>query len=337
MYRFFRRFSTTGLTIYHPSKSITDIPSFTPSPTPKAFRFLPAAAGKAKGIDIAVIPVALAPYHSVQVGEDSFFMRSDGMGVADGIGGWKDKELERERLHLSTERADAALYALKIMHYVTCQLEQYDELDDRSEDGHTFNLEDYGKVSPQSILRNSYECTNADAREECFIGSTTALVAVLRGDEMRVANIGDCAFMLIRKGITIYRSEEQQHSFNFPYQLGTTSRNTPEDTQTMTLKIKEGDVVIMGSDGLFDNVFDDDIVDIVASKTKSNVILSNPQDVADALLRKAKEVAEDSRFATSPFQNKALQEGIYYQGGKVDDITVIVGVIRLNEDSPDRR
>lgn len=143
--------------------------------------------------------------------------------------------------------------------------------------------------------------------------------------------------MLIRAGEPIFRSEEQQHSFNFPFQLGTNSRDTPNDTQMFALKIEEGDIVIIGTDGLFDNVFDEDIVDIIASRTQVNVLHSDPQDMSDALLRRAREVAEDSRFASSPFQSRAIQEGFYYQGGKVDDITVLVGIVKLQEDNPDRR
>lgn len=143
--------------------------------------------------------------------------------------------------------------------------------------------------------------------------------------------------MLIRGGEPIFRSEEQQHSFNYPYQLGTNSRDSPKDTQSFNIKVTEGDIVIIGSDGLFDNVFDEDIVDIVASKTKANILQSDPQQIADALLRRAREVSEDTRFASSPFQSRAIQEGFYYQGGKIDDITVICGIIRYNEDSPDRR
>jgi hypothetical protein len=160
---------------------------------------------------------------------------------------------------------------------------------------------------------------------------------LIKLDELRIANIGDCGLMIIRGGEPIFRSEEQQHSFNFPFQLGTVSKDTPKDTQSFVVKIQEGDIVILGSDGLFDNVFDEEIVDIVEAYTKAKVIDSDPQMMADALLKRAREVAEDSRFASSPFQSRAIQEGFYYQGGKIDDMTVLVGVIRFEEDSPDRR
>jgi hypothetical protein len=61
------------------------------------------------------------------------------------------------------------------------------------------------------------------------------------------------------------------------------------------------------------------------------------QKIANALLKKAKEVAEDNRQMYSPFQERAIQEGLYYRGGKLDDITILVGVVSLAEDSPDRR
>jgi hypothetical protein len=41
-------------------------------------------------MDLPIIPVAVDPYTSIQVGEDSFFSRYDSMGVADGVGGWSE-------------------------------------------------------------------------------------------------------------------------------------------------------------------------------------------------------------------------------------------------------
>lgn len=99
------------------------------------------------------------------------------------------------------------------------------------------------------------------------------------------------------------------------------------------MRVKEGDIVLLGSDGLFDNIFDHDIVDII---NHCSTPTPNAQKIADELMKRAREVAEDSR-GVSPFQDRAIQEGFYYQGGKVDDVTIVVGVVKVAEDSPDRR
>ena len=61
--------------------------------------------------------------------------------------------------------------------------------------------------------------------------------------------------MLIRHGECIYRTFEQQHSFNFPFQLGTGSKDSPMDALFEDLSVQEGDIVILGTDGIWDNVF----------------------------------------------------------------------------------
>jgi hypothetical protein len=42
---------------------------------------------------------------------------------------------------------------------------------------------------------------------------------------MYTANLGDSGYLLLRKSgidlISIYRTKEQTHSFNFPFQIGT--------------------------------------------------------------------------------------------------------------------
>jgi len=48
-------------------------------------------------------------------------------------------------------------------------------------------------------------------------------------------------------------------------------------------------------------------------------------------------VQEDPMATASPFQVKAVEEGLYFEGGKQDDVTLVVGVILLDEDSPSRR
>ncbi|KAG0227499.1 hypothetical protein BGX31_006991 [Mortierella sp. GBA43] len=343
------------------------------------------------------------------------------------------------------------------MHYAFLELEKYDNIEEDA-------FYDYYNVQPVDILEKSYEQSTDDAKNEGLIGSSTACLAVLRDDELRIANLGDCGVSVIRRNEFIFRTEEQQHSFNYPYQLGTGSSDTPSDALTFTVKIQSGDIVVMGTDGIFDNLFDEDILEEVllcigggeeqpnqnqdpygtgnpstvvgaaaarpgkgvsglwnelansASSTIAAIAkataavtpadsaaatttttptsegagsstpgndndpdspcelspmaasaiaaahstalppsaalysisadsrrrqyerrVPEPSVISDALAKRAKCVSEDTRHHGSPFQSRAMQEGLYYQGGKRDDMSVLVAIIKVSEDSPDRR
>ncbi|KAJ3292715.1 hypothetical protein HK104_005103 [Borealophlyctis nickersoniae] len=290
-----------------------------PAQIRRSFRFTSAASALPK--NQSDLPPDDGRFLSVQVGEDAYFSRPDSLGVADGVGGWAQ-----------VKGANPALYSRKIMHYVSAELEKLDDISSIDYDASSYN-----DVDPKDILEKSYNQVTADAKEEGLVGSSTAVIVILRDDELRVANLGDCGVMVIRHDEPIFRTEEQQHSFNFPFQIGTGSRDSPSDAQSFRVKVQEGDIVIVGSDGMFDNIFDDEIVEIVTRVVGGSAVAGDPKAIAEALMRRAREVAEDTRFATSPFQSRAIQEGLYYQGGKMDDVTVLAGVVRLSEDSPDRR
>ncbi|KAJ2811709.1 hypothetical protein H4S07_001884 [Coemansia furcata] len=317
---------------------------------------------------------------ATSAGEDAFFHRPDALGIADGVGGWA-----------GVKDADPSLFARRLMHHVSLEIQRYEDIDDEM-------FSHYYDAAPVDILRRAYEFTLGEMEAVAMRGSSTACVVVLRGDELRVANLGDCGLTVVRQGDMVYRTEEQQHSFNYPYQLGTEAHSDrPSDAQVFRLKIQKGDVIIVGSDGVFDNLFDEDIleevnqhlppamrsegqpelkystdslwyesqqsgerlealcrssapdktVEVAPSSTNRVVAgppkLSLPQFHIDphaislAIAKRAKLVSEDTRYMESPFQMRAMQEGLYYQGGKRDDITVVVAVVTDLEDSPDRR
>ncbi|KAJ3217104.1 hypothetical protein HDU67_008481 [Dinochytrium kinnereticum] len=301
--------------------SISEMLEMVMPQTRPTFQFVHAVSGIPKN-RMANID-ASSQYSSVQIGEDAYFSRCDSMGVADGVGGWSHSQLKG---------ANPALYSRKIMHYACQQLQAFDDV------ANDYDINDYYDVDPIRVLSDAYDLTCRDATAEGLVGSTTAMIVILRDDELRIANLGDCGLMIIRNNEAIFRSEEQQHSFNFPFQLGTGSKDLPRDAQKYAVKVLEGDIVIMGSDGIFDNVFDEEVLEIVKGIVQGgNPALSDPQKITDALLLRSRDVSEDTRTMDSPFQTRAIQEGLYYQGGKLDDVTILAGVIRLAEDSPDRR
>ncbi|KAJ1727497.1 hypothetical protein LPJ61_004538 [Coemansia biformis] len=304
---------------------------------------------------------------AASAGEDAFFHRSDAMGIADGVGGWA-----------GVKDADPSFFARRLMHHVCREVQRFDDIDDEL-------FSRYFEAAPVDILRRAYEFTVGEMEALSTRGSSTACVVVLRGDELRVANLGDCGLTVVRQGDMVYRTEEQQHSFNYPYQLGTEAHSDkPSDAQVFRLKIQKGDIIIVGSDGVFDNLFDEDILEEVshhlpptmraegepelkystdALRYESQQSASgagaaaaaaavgdaprpklalpqfhiDPHAISRAIAQRAKLVSEDGRYTESPFQLRAMQEGLYYQGGKRDDIAVIVAVVTDLEDTPDRR
>ena len=76
-----------------------------------------------------------------------------------------------------------------------------------------------------------------------------------------VLNLGDSACIVVRDGKQVAKSREISHYFDCPYQLSTDSPDIPRDGTKLNYHLQRGDIVIMGSDGVFDNLFDSDIVD----------------------------------------------------------------------------
>jgi hypothetical protein len=122
--------------------------------------------------------------------------------------------------------ANSALYSSRLMHYANLEMDRFEDI----EDSYFFQ---YNDANPLDILHRSYEQSLKEAKRLNILGSTTACIAILRHDELRVANIGDCGISIIRNNHYLFRSEEQQHSFNFPYQLGLLSKDQPQDAQVI--------------------------------------------------------------------------------------------------------
>ena len=155
------------------------------------------------------------------------------LAVNDGVGGWAKRGV------------DVAKYSKQLMRFIK---------------------EEYANApgeSPKEILGKAAErCTET--------GSSTNVIAILEGSTLKTTNLGDSGYMLLRPDATkkelevIHRSEEQQHRFNCPYQCGTNKkdpRTLAHDEIHEDMRI--GDIIIMGSDGLFDNAHDSELLQIM--------------------------------------------------------------------------
>jgi serine/threonine protein phosphatase PrpC len=150
----------------------------------------------------------------------------------------------------------------------------------------------------------------------------------LKGANLVSANLGDSGYLVIRPKANgevqlVFKSEELQHSFNFPYQLGPQSSDRPDHADIHTMPVQIGDLVILGTDGLFDNFDERQICAVVQAAISASNGDLNLAKLSQTIANEAFKVSQNRR-AMSPFAKNALAHGYSYNGGKPDDITVLV-------------
>ncbi|KAL2318686.1 hypothetical protein Fmac_032562 [Flemingia macrophylla] len=230
-------------------------------------------------------------------GEDAHFICSEeqAVGVADGVGGWADLGV------------DAGYYSRELM----------------SKSVEAIQEEPKGSIDPARVLEKAHSSTKAK-------GSSTACIIALTDQGLTAINLGDSGFMVVRDGCTIFRSPVQQHDFNFTYQLECGSNgDLPSSGQVFTIPVAPGDVIVAGTDGLFDNLYNNEITAVVVHAVRAGL---SPQVTAQKIAALARQRALDKDRQT-PFSTAAQDAGFRYYGGKLDDTTVVVSYITGSGDA----
>ncbi|EXB22347.1 putative protein phosphatase 2C 55 [Morus notabilis] len=228
-------------------------------------------------------------------GEDAHFICADEqvIGTADGVGGWVRQGI------------DAGEYALKLMINSADTVRKIKASSSSS------------AIDPKKVLYQAF----VGARK--IKGSSTACIVALNGRVLHAANVGDSGFIVFRDKQFLYRSPTQQRGFNRPYQLGNHwSSDRPHCASEPKVPVMVGDIVVLGTDGLLDNLFIREM-EIIIEKTEE----VKPEKLAEEIARMAyfKSLNEDCETPFSSTMCKFL--GRQKLGGKKDDITVIVGHI----------
>ncbi|KAG9153002.1 hypothetical protein Leryth_024742 [Lithospermum erythrorhizon] len=165
------------------------------------------------------------------------------------------------------------------------------------------------------ILNKGYSNT-------CVPGASTLCLVTLSGHDLLCLNVGDSGFRVIREGKTVYSSSPQVTGFNHPYQLGIYSDNLWLASK-IRVRVEIGDVVVVATDGLFDNVFLEDLEKLVNYGKRNN---DTPDNLAKTITEYAHIKSLDTYYR-SPFTVEAEKVGKKSMGGKKDDITVVVAYI----------
>lgn len=244
------------------------------------------------------------------IGDDAWFIAKqkcvDVLGVADGVGGWHDFGI------------DPSKFSSNLMK--TCKRIVEQELFDTSKP--------IDNKTPKNLLNQSYESLIENKNSLMYAGSSTACIVVFHHDTklLHTANLGDSGFVIIRNNKIIHRSQEQQHYFNSPYQMAILPisaydliSDSPQSALTSSIELNEGDLIVLATDGLWDNLSDKQLL----VETSRVNLVDDLDKAAENIARKAVELANDPDYL-SPFALSARHNGINISGGKPDDITVLL-------------
>ena len=206
---------------------------------------------------------------------------------------------------------------------------------------------------PKGYLQSAYERTkDATSEPNLWLGTTTACGALLHTDAntpphpiLYVTQLGDSQVLVIRPRdkTVIFKTEEQWHWFDCPRQLGTNSPDSPAQNAVVDkIAIEEDDLVLAMSDGVVDNLWEHEVVEQVCGSLErwrngdmervmeddeESTYASGMRYVAQELVQAARKIAEDP-FAESPFMERAVEEGLSIEGGKLDDISVVAATCK---------
>lgn len=168
---------------------------------------------------------------------------------------------------------------------------------------------------------------------EGVYGSCTCCMLTINMTTGRLnsVNLGDSGFIVIGRREynpdwhLVFRTPQQEHEFGRPFQLGHHKyASKPTDAIMDSFQVYPGDTIVMGTDGLFDNLFLRVIVQQVQRHREAG---KRPQELVGTLVEMAHYVSKDKSVET-PYSYGFMEAfNLASLGGKEDDITVTVAYI----------
>ncbi|KAI0385805.1 protein serine/threonine phosphatase 2C [Hypomontagnella monticulosa] len=284
-------------------------------------------------------------------GQDAFFISRVGdtntvaFGIADGVGGWEDSGV------------DPADFSHSFCDYMASAAYEH------RHDGGELSL------TARSLMQKGYDDVCRDG--SIHAGGSTASIGIASEDgKLEVANLGDSGFVHLRLNAVHSYSEPQTHAFNTPYQLsivpasmlaraaafgGAQLCDYPKDADVTQHTLKHGDILVFASDGVWDNLFNQDVLRIASRlmigvgawkagdggivvadnlkhHTQAEDSIQRPLTLQSAMaveIAGAAKLASTNQRVDGPFA-KEVQK--YYpqenwHGGKVDDICCVVVIV----------
>jgi protein phosphatase PTC7 len=253
-------------------------------------------------------------------GEDAMFILKNEVGVFDGVGGWRNHGI------------DSGEYS----RYLSGSISEY--------------LKKLRSGGQREIaLNKALDFGAQSCAKKKLTGSSTACIASLDPPTgiLTVLNLGDSGLIVVRNKNSnfnvVFRATLTTHKFNFPYQignigdpkLGQMNSDTSASAIVERFELVDGDIAIMATDGLWDNVFEIDVLSLLSA---SNLKAKSPADVTERDLQSflSELCGLTLKNAVNPKAKTPWSIGVEqefntkYLGGKPDDLTVIVSHFSKN-------
>jgi len=274
--------------------------------------------------------------HKNSLGEDAFLLGPNMIGVADGVGSWWELDI------------DPATYARALMQLArgSCVALNADGPSHLRRPRQVLH-EAWHQLSESEVVGSSTACLVSlhPVRSELIaanVGDSGFLLLRRATSQANLDERGKQGTLDISASLpasadaslthhVAFRSPQQLRAFNAPFQLGRAPDElpgvrddrfeTPHDAALVRVPIVDGDVVVLATDGLFDNMPEADVLALLEENAGES-----EEVLAERIATRAQEMSLDNSV-DSPFALLAKDNDIMWGGGRPDDITVIVATV----------